>query len=264
MSIMFGRIGRALEDRNPAVALALRARLDLVRGEPELRVMRKLIVGVGTGIDVGANRGVYSYWLSRNVNRTIAIEPHPLCAGLIRSALGAKVEIVEAALSSVDGAASLSIPIVGGRENSYRSTVEPNAKLSGAERREVIVPTITLDSLELENVGFVKIDVEGHELEVLSGSKLTIDRDLPTVLIEAEERHRPGVVPEIVEFFASRGYLGFFLFRGRTMSVAGFEQNVHQAPPEGVGPRPDDYANNFFFVHESRREALQIVSGKRE
>lgn len=44
--------------------------------------------------------------------------------------------------------------------------------------------TVTIDSLQLPRVDFIKIDVEGHELEVLWGSRETLKKYHPTLLVE--------------------------------------------------------------------------------
>lgn len=46
------------------------------------------------------------------------------------------------------------------------------------------VPLRTLDSFELSDVGFIKIDAEGHELQVLQGASATITLCKPNLLIE--------------------------------------------------------------------------------
>lgn len=48
---------------------------ELSRGEPELLRLRE-IAGNGTAIDVGANRGYYSYALSKVATRVEAFEPN--------------------------------------------------------------------------------------------------------------------------------------------------------------------------------------------
>ena len=42
----------------------------------------------------------------------------------------------------------------------------------------------TLDSMKIQNVGFIKLDVEYNELAVLQGGKLTIHQNLPKILFE--------------------------------------------------------------------------------
>ena len=42
----------------------------------------------------------------------------------------------------------------------------------------------TLDSFNLSNISFIKIDVEGYELNLLKGAYETIKRDKPVIFIE--------------------------------------------------------------------------------
>ena len=49
---------------------------------------------------------------------------------------------------------------------------------------KIQVEIITLDSLNLENVSFIKIDVEGHEPNVINGSLATIQRCKPVMIVE--------------------------------------------------------------------------------
>jgi FkbM family methyltransferase len=50
---------------------------------------------------------------------------------------------------------------------------------------EMPVHMQTLDSLGLVDVGFLKIDVEGHELAVLRGANETIAKNRPVVFMES-------------------------------------------------------------------------------
>ena len=56
--------------------------------------------------------------------------------------------------------------------------------------RRKTLPSLTLDQLvedeKLSRVDFIKIDVEGFELEVLRGSRLVLQRFQPTVFLEAD------------------------------------------------------------------------------
>jgi hypothetical protein len=63
------------------------------------------------------------------------------------------------------------------RENEYE------CKTEGAKEPLVV---FTLDSGAHKNVRLIKIDVEGHELEVLKGAKKTIkDNNYPPIIFEA-------------------------------------------------------------------------------
>jgi hypothetical protein len=50
------------------------------------------------------------------------------------------------------------------------------------------IEIITLDSLNLDNIGFIKIDVENNELQVLQGAIQTLERsNYPKILFEMNE-----------------------------------------------------------------------------
>jgi FkbM family methyltransferase len=62
----------------------------------------------------------------------------------------------------------------------------------GIPHSTVTVDVATLDSFHLDEVGFIKADVEGHELPVLRGATETLRRWRPTILTEVEEHRSPG------------------------------------------------------------------------
>jgi hypothetical protein len=113
-----------------------------------------------------------------------------------------------------------------------------------------IVQTTTLDQLSKENVGFVKIDVEGHEMEVLRGAELLLRRQRPTILIEIEERHRPGAIETACGLMASLGYAGFFVFDSRTHAIEDFRAEMQNEVElhRPIRRRDMRYVNNFFFA----------------
>ena len=57
--------------------------------------------------------------------------------------------------------------------------------------------TIRLDDLKLDGVGFIKIDVEGHELNVLEGARNFFATNRPVCLIECRDRNKH----QVEEFF---------------------------------------------------------------
>ena len=135
--------------------------------------------------------------------------------------------------------------------------------------RRIRVRTRTIDSLDLSKVGFIKIDVEGHELAVLQGAERTIASQRPKLLIEAEERHRQDAVASVGRLLQAYGYVGWFLYGDRLHAIAEFNPTLHQNP-EAVpirSRRPDQarlaYINNFIFAQPDSIGALHDITRKR-
>ena len=63
------------------------------------------------------------------------------------------------------------------------NNLEGRAKSSRRNDR-VHIPTVTVDSLELPSLGFMKLDVEGHEAQVIEGARETLLKYKPIVMIE--------------------------------------------------------------------------------
>ena len=61
-----------------------------------------------------------------------------------------------------------------------------------------------------KDISFIKIDVEGHEKEVINGSKNIIINNRPTLLVEIEERHSNHPVNETIKFINNLGYNSFY------------------------------------------------------
>ena len=228
--------------------------LDLRHGrsfEPETVLLRHLCRRDRAAIDVGANYGVYTHFLLAHAETVHAFEPLPDLASLLRKAfrsLSGRVFIHEIALSDASGSAELKSP----QDQPGRSTIDPRNTLStdidpSTPIRCYRVVRRRLDSFVLSPVGFIKVDVEGHEPEVLRGAQGVLLRDKPSLLIEIEERHRAGSVEESATYLVHLGYAGFFLQRGKLLPLAHFELAKHQNPA-----LPYTYVRNLVFVHGER------------
>jgi len=203
---------------------------------------------------VGANYGQYAAFLARHSKACVAFEPNPELARRIEETCGASgVRVHACALSDKDQDATLSIPVVDGVERSALATIESENRVGDLPTRTVAVRCRRLDDFGLEPVGVIKIDAEGHELAVLHGAEALIERDRPSFLIEAEERHKPGSVKAIRDFLERRGYRAFMLVRRRLRPIEEFNLARHQ---DSASVRLDaiiedrTYVNNFVFVCE--------------
>jgi FkbM family methyltransferase len=195
-------------------------------------------------IDAGANFGVYCWYIAQRATEVHAFEPQPHhFRRLVKSEPG-NVKVHPEALSDHDGVASLQVPLKDG-EASLR-------ELSGPVR-SLEVPLRTLDSYGFRDIGFFKIDVEGHEEALLHGSIETLRRSDATVFVEIEERHNPGGLDRIVAWLAEIGYDDVtFLREGALHPFAGFDADRDQPGDHVGGPA---YVNNFVFRRSPRLTA---------
>jgi FkbM family methyltransferase len=220
------------------------------KDERELALLRNLVPGDQLAIDVGANTGVYCEELVRFANSVVAIEANPTLAAHLEWMFEGKIRVIAAAASNVAGSVTLRIPD-DPRLGGLASVAADNFMAAG---HSVTVPAITLDSLRLENVGFIKIDVEGHEASVLEGARGLLMSNRPNILVEAEERHTPGAVAKVCSILAEAKYVGFMLRAGVLRSVSEFDPARDQCL-DGIsiaelnqGRVPPSYVNNFIFL----------------
>jgi len=84
---------------------------------------------------------------------------------------------------------------------------------------------------------------------VLEGAQQTIRTHRPNLLVEIEERHRPGAVQEVIELLTKWGYVGRFLLNGDLKAVSEFSLESHQnlRNLDECGNRIGTYINNFMF-----------------
>ncbi len=146
----------------------------------------------GTAVDVGANAGVYTYQMSRHFECVFAFEANPAVTAHLRAWRPANVHLVHEGLSDAAGEAVLRIPVQNDRELTGWASFG-SIPVSAERYIEKRVPVASLDSYELERVALLKIDVEGHEVEVLRGAERTIASWRPTAIVEARDETRDSV-----------------------------------------------------------------------
>ncbi len=209
-------------------------------GERELTLLPRLCDRSKLSIDVGASLGTYTMHLLCYSKGCMAFEARPQQAEALRTLFQGSPVVVEAVgLSNRDGIAELRMTV----DDLGRSTLHVENALEAVGGIETIrVPIRTLDSYNLSSVGFIKIDVEGHELDVLHGAEATLQRNRPTLLIEVEDRHAPDAVRRVSDHLRNRGYSGSFLLDDALVPMDSFVASEHQR----VGAVP--YINNFIFT----------------
>lgn len=223
-------------------------------GEPETGLLPILVDPRQLSVDVGAHRGLYVHRLLKLGSTVLAVDANPSMAAFLgvrfrRAILDGRLSVMSTALGAREGTGHLSVP--GG--GSGLATLRPVAPTDGPPLEHMAVPIKPLDALAREPVGFIKVDVEGHEVDVLKGAAGLIARDRPTLLVETEERHRPGALAAIRDLLEPQGYRGFFLRGGRLHPVAAFDGARDQNPAalNEAGThrlKGRTYINNFVFA----------------
>lgn len=187
--------------------------------EPEIWELSRLFATKDRDIlDVGSNAGIFALRWSLLGRYVYAFEPtmkyySMLLQNIKRNDLTNIFPLKVAAFSS-GGIAYIDI---NESEPGSHSLTKENAV--GSEK----ILKIKIDSLHLTNVGFVKIDVEGGELEVLRGMMSTIERNEPSILLEFDRLHLKETAEEIIGCLESVSY--HCLFIGGSHNARVFSRN---------------------------------------
>jgi FkbM family methyltransferase len=137
-------------------------------------------------IDIGAHVGTYSFILGKKANHTYSFECNPkvfcyLAANIALHELEDKITPYRYALGSKEDTLDYIIRSEDGGGNGIKKLNDKDENL-----KKIKVNVKTLDSFNLTNIGFIKIDVEGYEKEVLEGSLETlIKNNYPPILFES-------------------------------------------------------------------------------
>ena len=157
---------------------------------PWMLKINKYIPEGGVVFDVGGFRGITSQWFSRAARQVFTFEPMPENADSIRTVLKVRgiknVSLHDVALSESIGTRDFHIFENKGHNSLGRVNTSRYVKT-------IQVPTTTLDEFtsknQIDRIDFLKIDVEGFELEVLKGaSRLLASKKVKAMLFEANRR----------------------------------------------------------------------------
>lgn len=157
----------------------------------------------GGFIDVGTNTGYFSIIASLMGKEVTAFEPFPSAYNRLLENLElneTQIKVCHAAASDFIGEtqfhydAKIKIPAGSSIETGFKRN-----------RQSMTVPVVTVDSQVSHPVSLLKIDVEGHELAVLRGSKDTIEKNRPFLILEANKEHH---LEDLQAWCEENGYVG--------------------------------------------------------
>jgi FkbM family methyltransferase len=196
-------------------------------------------------VDIGANIGYFSLLMAHRVGPYGVVhcfEPHPVLQKKWQSHLRRWPQclLYPVALTSKNGEVDLHIP----------SDFSKNEGIASLEKIEnatsIKVPAKTLDSvLGGQKIDLIKIDVEGHEMDVFKGAEVVI-KTVENIIFEDFQ----GSKSPVIQFFRERGLTVYRLKKGLTrvhlMDVEEADQLPLWEPPNYIATHnPSDIKNRL-------------------
>ena len=145
-----------------------------VHRQTALRYCKKFRIA----LDIGAHVGLWSKELTNKFQIVHSFEPCKEFTELLTKN-APKATVHEIALGKGQGAVALEIP----PDNTGMAKVARGVAGS--------VQMLPLDHYHFDNVDFIKIDVEGYELDVVKGGIETLRKNDPVIIVEQKEKHAP-------------------------------------------------------------------------
>lgn len=169
--------------------------------EPELAMIRAHFPQGGTFVDIGANVGNHSLYVAAFLQpaRVVPVEPNPIAGKLLLA------NIALNNLAAVTDLRLIGMGLSDAAQQDFAMTPR-DENLGGAQMvagEGAIETQRGDDALARYAPDFIKIDVEGMEMQVLTGLEETIARHAPVMLIEVDKSHDTA----FHDWCAARGYV---------------------------------------------------------
>lgn len=175
-------------------------------------------------LDVGANIGAMSEKYSSFFKKVISIEPNISIYKDYNARKSDNVKLLNYAVGEKNK--KVSLEYYGYNIGMFRVTKGSNINM------------ITIDSLDI-NPSFIKIDVEGYELNVLKGAQKTIEKNKPLIYIEYNSEqyaHYGFSDKDLWEFCIKHKYVisGDFSYLKSFASIKDFRQYLAYSPLSNI------------------------------
>lgn len=234
--------------------------------EPEIELIDRCVREGDTVLDIGANYGLWAYYLSRAVGadgKVYSFEPIPFTARTFRTigrALGfsRNVDLVNKGCSDTAGRVSFTVPVqsgvaisaglvhIAGRRDA-RPGKDVHASFTATKNVECEVVRLDDYLTAVDRLSFVKCDIEGADLFAMRGARGLLAKHRPVVVIEINPWFLEGfglTVAELHGFFEELGYCCYRYDEGGQLVPTAVEEIVE---------------DNWIFVHPANSDRLRGI-----
>ena len=147
------------------------------------RLLFSLLTNRGAFLDIGAHIGYYRLYMLPRVTDAYAFEPDPRVRQLLEANVShnPKIKVIPWAVGATQGRAQFTLEGDSAVSHIAEETDDPN--------KLIVIDVVTIDSFVQARgvaVEAIKIDVEGHDTEVIQGALQVLKVQQPLVLTEAK------------------------------------------------------------------------------
>ena len=186
--------------------------------KPELLALKDFLLAEPypreTCLDIGGNIGNHALFFADLFGTVISFEPNMATFKVLslNAELAENVSAINVGISNTK-ATKLAVmdPLnIGG------------SRISDSDAASIEFNVVTLDEYLQSNaprpISFIKMDVEGYELEALQGASETLQKHQPMLALEFQVKKHKEKTDEIVAFLTAQGYSYAHIFKPKIFS----------------------------------------------
>jgi FkbM family methyltransferase len=188
-------------------------------------------------VDIGSNYGIYSFLFSKFFKKVESFEP--IQKHFIETnKLFSNVTVNNYALGNKDSIENINVPIINNKLIYGYSSI--NIKFQKFISEKIYVKKFS-KVFKYKTLAFMKIDVEGYEIQVINGAFNLIKKFRPIIMIEIEDRHNKKSFDFIYNKLKNINYNCYYLHKFKLREITFSSVALDQLSDTR-------YINNFFFI----------------
>ena len=156
-----------------------------------------------TVIDIGANIGEFALAVQEMAGRVIALEPDPIPFNCLSQNCSVfdNIAVYQIAVSNYDGDGDFFLST----KDADSSLVQPNNYTQCIKMKMRTLDALVED-LQLARIGFLKVEAEGWEPEILAGGKQALERTERVAVDAGPERRGQSTKVEVLQMLENAGF----------------------------------------------------------